>query len=105
MRPLLDHLDAINEILPTFHDGFFVESYNSNTERLVILGTSDISYHRDLVIACTGSVEIRFVRAFTPNVIRLGKHESGQTVIEFLEDGKVKVSIRGGLFEFECDHI
>jgi hypothetical protein len=105
MRPVLEHLNAINELLPALHDGFVVESYDRNKEQLVILGSRDMSYHRDLVIVCRSPVEVRFVDAFTADAIRLSKHQSGQDVLELLDDGNVALSVRGGVFEFDCDHI
>jgi hypothetical protein len=105
MRSLAEHLDAINELLPALNDGFFIESYDGNSERLVILGTRDVCFHRDLVIVSSGATEVRFVPTFSANRIRLSKQESGQDVLDFFVDGNVTLSIRGGIFEFESNHI
>ena len=105
MRPLLEHLEAINNLLPALHNGFFVESYDGNVDRLVILGSGDITYHRDLLIACTFPVEVRFVPRFAADAIRVSKHKSGNSLVDFLDDGSVELFIRGGFLEFECEHI
>ena len=105
MRALSEHLEAINSFLPALHDGFFIESYDGSAERLVILGTSDISYRRDLVITCTSPLEVRFAPVFRADAVRLTKEVSGQQVLEMLEDGKVMLSVRGGVFSFECAHV
>ncbi len=104
MRSLLEHLDTINELLPTLHDGFFVESYDFGKEQIVIVGTRDVSYYRDLVIRCTSPIEVRFFPSFDVDTIRLTKHESGHSVLEFIDEGSVRLFIRGGFLEYECEH-
>ena len=104
MRALSDHLEAINQLLPALHDGFFVERYDATSERLVILGTRDISYHRDLVIICDSPIEVRFKTTFDTDSIRLAGTSSGQSILEFLNEGNVVLFVRGGFFTFECSH-
>jgi hypothetical protein len=105
MRPISDHLDAVNELLPALHDGFFVERYDGSGEQLVVLGTSELSCRRDLVVTCLAPLEVSFEPCFHADTVALRTNDAGQAILEFFEEGRVALLVRGGTFCFESSLI
>ena len=102
MEELKNKLEELNSLLTTMHDGFFIESYDYWNEEILIVGTSDKAYYRDIQIVCKGVVKFFFEEpTFFPKEVKLQlKRGSQEKILKFIED-KEEVSITATSFLYE----